>query len=63
MFAKIAYGYALGGIGPDKFYPLVPDPILWRDPTLLHDLVGGADPKLDAEMRKNQKVMNDPKSP
>jgi HNH endonuclease len=67
MLAKIAYGYALGQIGPDKFYPLAPDLILWRDPMLLHHLVGCTDPKIDAEMRKNmpitKKVMNDPKSP
>jgi len=66
MLAKIAYGYALGEIGLDKFYPLAPDLILWRDPTLLHYLVGCADPKIDAEMRQampiTKKIMSDPKS-
>lgn len=67
MLAKIAYGYVLGEFGTAKLTPLVPDLILWRDPTLLHHLVGGADPQIDAAMRAQmpitKKDMSDPKSP
>jgi hypothetical protein len=67
MLAKMGYGYALGGLGSGNFLPLVPDLILWRNPTLLQYLVGCADQKVDAEMRRKmpitKKDTSDPTSP
>lgn len=46
MLAKIGHGIALGEVGAEGFVPFLPDLILWRNPKLIHHLVGCAEKEL-----------------